>query len=73
MSDVDEMIAAACQNTGPLVGYPDVIEVLLCVGLPLETLAALRAGKWKALPVVPTDEMLMAENKLANWLWNVRD
>lgn len=60
MSDVEEMIAAACQNTGPLVGYPDVIEVLLTVGLPLETLAALRVGAWKAVPVKMTPPMFDA-------------
>lgn len=60
MSDVDKMIAEACKQTGPLVGYPDVIEVLLCVGLPLETLAALRSGAWKAVPTQPTEKMLDA-------------
>lgn len=36
------------------------------IGIPLETLAALKAGTWKAVPVSPTDEM--ARPLTRSWL-----
>lgn len=36
------------------------------LGIPLETLAALKAGTWKAVPVSPTDDMARPLTRL--WL-----
>lgn len=36
------------------------------IGIPLETLAALRAGTWKAVPAGPTDDMARPLTRL--WL-----
>lgn len=36
----------------------EVEDALKTIGLPLETLAALKAGTWRAVPVKPTDGML---------------
>lgn len=36
------------------------IDFLTATGIPLETLAALRAGAWKAVPVEPTSHMIGA-------------
>lgn len=35
----------------------EVEDALKSLGLPLETLAALKAGTWTAVPLVPTDDM----------------
>lgn len=51
------LIAAARRKIGTWVCESDVIKILMCVGLPLETLAALRDGTMKAVPAQPTAEM----------------
>lgn len=37
-------------------------EIADFIGIPIETLAALKAGTWKAVPVEPTEEMLDPAN-----------
>lgn len=44
-------------------------DALKSLGLPLETLAALKAGTWKAVPVLPTDDMA----RLLTRLWLMAD
>lgn len=44
----------------------EVEDALKSLGLPLETLAALKAGTWRAVPVAPTDEMARPLTRL--WL-----
>ena len=80
MSDVDQMIEYAAmalldcdddrwdrmpQNERASI-EAEAEDVLKSLGLPLETLAALKAGTWKAVPVVPTDEMARPLTRL--WL-----
>jgi hypothetical protein len=47
-------------------------DVLESLDIPLETLAALKAGTWKAVPVAPTDEMALPLTRLY-WLLPEQD
>lgn len=62
---VNDMIEAAVEAAqvayaGNASGYSIAESILASLGLPLETLAALKAGTMVAVPVEPTPEMMAA-------------
>lgn len=83
MSEVEKMIVAAakamiaCDNEAwnalsaeeRILSEVEAEGALKSLGLPLETLAALRTGTWKAVPVEQTEAMQLAGNEtpVSNW------
>ena len=64
---VEEMIEEMEHAIGSTDGWgSQALAAAKAIGIPLETLAALRDGSWQAVPVEPTDKMLDA---LADGAW----
>lgn len=65
--NVDRLIEDVAEAICAKSGWEDRARAALgALGLPLETLAALKAGAWKAVPVVPADDMASPLTRL--WL-----
>lgn len=84
MSEVEKMIVAAakamiaCDDEAwnalsaeeRILSEVEAEGVLKSLGLPLETLAALKAGAWKAVPLVQTDDMMDAIDDAVDCFYN---
>ena len=63
MNDAEKLwdnIIGACNEHMPLVHAQTIANKIIAMLPPLETLAALKAGTWKAVPVEPDKNMVWA-------------